>query len=492
MKVGTRLIIGFGTVLVFIFLASLIAYINIYSLNNQIDKLVNDYFPKTVWSNNMAEGANQIARSMRNTLLMSDQGQVQGELKVIEAAQDKIKENLENLQKNIASDKGKDLLKNMSEARNKFMDETTSFLALIRSGKISEAKTLMYERVRPAQQAYMATIDKLSEYQEGMMKDTGQEADKSSQRALLMVIVISGVALLLSALGGFIITRSITKPLLEVVTAAESLTSASEQVSSTAQSLSQASSEQAGSVEETSASLEEMTASIAQNTENSKITEGMASNAANEATDGGKAVKETVEAMKSIAGKISIIDDIAYQTNLLALNAAIEAARAGDHGKGFAVVAAEVRKLAERSQIAAQEIGQLASGSVALAERAGRLLDDMVPAIKKTSDLVQEITAASQEQSSGVGQINVAMSQLNQITQQNASSSEELAATAEEMSSQADQLQSLMASLVGTSKQKPGKRQVRPVKNISVSSKNESKLSSFIPPIANEDRFVKY
>jgi methyl-accepting chemotaxis protein len=231
----------------------------------------------------------------------------------------------------------------------------------------------------------------------------------------------------------------------EVNASAEALAGASEEVSATAQSLSQASSEQAAGVEETSASMEQMTASISQNTENAKVTDSMATQAAREAAEGGEAVKQTVVAMKQIAQKINIIDDIAYQTNLLALNAAIEAARAGEHGKGFAVVAAEVRKLAERSQVAAQEIGTVATSSVELAERAGALLDRMVPNIKKTSDLVQEITAASEEQSSGVGQINAAVTQLSQTTQQNASSSEELAATSEEMSSQAEQLQHTMA-----------------------------------------------
>jgi methyl-accepting chemotaxis protein len=239
--------------------------------------------------------------------------------------------------------------------------------------------------------------------------------------------------------------ENLTRVIDEVRSASDALSGAADQVSTTAQSLSQAASEQASSVEQTTASIDVMSASIAQNSDNATATNGMATTTSAEATQGGQAVSQTVSAMKQIASKIGIVDDIAYQTNLLALNAAIEAARAGEHGKGFAVVAAEVRKLAERSQLAAKEIGDLAGSSVATAERAGRLLDQIVPSIQKTSELVQEIAAASTEQSESVVQIGGAMGQLSQATQQNASASEELAATSEELSAQAEQLQQSIA-----------------------------------------------
>ena len=362
--------------------------------------------------------------------------------------------------------------------------------ALSRQGSNAEARALLQGESLDLYRAYSQDLVKLGDLNVAGAKAAGERGHHlymQARQAILMVLVL---ALILGAGMAVLIARLISRPISEaagiakqlsdgnltarinvtssdetgvmmdsmktmierlshvigeVRGSADNLSSAAEQISGTAQSISQSTSQQAASVEETSSSMEQMSASIAQNTDNAKVTDGMAGKAAKEAVEGGQSVRDTVGAMKQIARKIAIIDDIAYQTNLLALNAAIEAARAGEHGKGFAVVAAEVRKLAERSQVASQEIGELSTSSVELAERAGRLLDEMVPSITRTSDLVQEITAASREQASGVGQINGAMTQLSQVTQQNAAASEELAATAEEMSSQAEQLQQAMA-----------------------------------------------
>ncbi|MFE8603131.1 methyl-accepting chemotaxis protein [Archangium violaceum] len=230
----------------------------------------------------------------------------------------------------------------------------------------------------------------------------------------------------------------------EVRGAVGSLSGASGQVAAAAQALSQGTSTQAASVEETTTSLEQLSTSISQNAETSKQLEQMAVRGAAEAEESGLAVNETVEAMASIAERISIVEEIAYQTNLLALNAAVEAARAGEHGRGFAVVAAEVRKLAERSQKAAKEIGSLAGSSVKVAERSGKLLKELVPSIRKTAELVQQVAAVSREQASGVVQMNRAMVQVDQVTQRNASAAEELSSTAEELAAQAESLQQMM------------------------------------------------
>lgn len=242
------------------------------------------------------------------------------------------------------------------------------------------------------------------------------------------------------ALDGMI--HKLREVLAVIVEGSHQISSASDQTSATAQSLSQGSSEQAATVEQTSASMQQMSASIEHNSGSAQTTAKLANEAAGKASDGSHVVRQTAAAMQDIAQKISIIDDIAYQTNLLALNAAIEAARAGEHGKGFAVVAAEVRKLAERSQLASQDIGKVARSSVELATRAGSLLDEMLPSIQQTAELINQINSASSEQRRGATQVAQAMDQLSSITQQSASASEQLASTAQQMNAQARVLES--------------------------------------------------
>lgn len=231
----------------------------------------------------------------------------------------------------------------------------------------------------------------------------------------------------------------------EIVRSAYQVRSGAMQLTDTSATLNQGATEQAASAEEASSSIEEMVANIRQNADNAMQTEKIAIQSAEKGSEGGQAVRATVVAMKEIAGKIQIVEEIARQTNLLALNAAIEAARAGEHGKGFAVVAAEVRKLAERSQLAAGEISELSGNSVDIAEQAGSMLEVIVPDIQKTAELVQEISAASKEQDAGAEQINKSIQQLDQVIQKNAAATEEMASTSEELSAQAEHLQQMVA-----------------------------------------------
>jgi methyl-accepting chemotaxis protein len=240
------------------------------------------------------------------------------------------------------------------------------------------------------------------------------------------------------------LTAELKRVLGAVDATAASLSSAASEVASSTKTLSQGIGEQASSVQETSASLEQMNASILKNAEHSRRLEQMARKGGRDGEESGRAVQETVAAMRSIADRISIIEEISHQTNMLALNAAIEAARAGEQGRGFAVVASEVRKLAERSQDAAREISQVASSSVQMAERSGQLLAALVPSIQQTAELMQEVSVASQEQSEGVGQINAAMGQVDAVALRNATAIEELSETAESLSVFAEQVKRLM------------------------------------------------
>jgi methyl-accepting chemotaxis protein len=493
MKVKVQLGVGFGIALLLMISISVMGIWGMKASNDQLNDIVKDNMVKIELVTTMSESVHIVSRVLRSMVMLDDVSAIKEEEQKLLAAREAYNKAWDALEKTSASERGQAIRTKIREAASAARTLNNAVIELALNNKDDEARDMMLKTAGPAVKKWQDALDENAALQKENSAKQAAEAEAAYSRASTIMITLSIIGVLLSLVIAFMITRNLMQQLggepayaAEVVTkiaagdmtvdvhtlagdrssmlaaiknmveklsqivgevnaAATNIASASEEVSSTAQSMAQATNEQAASVEETSASVEQMGASINQNSENAKVTDGMATQAAKQATQGGEAVKETVIAMKSIAGKIGIIDDIAYQTNLLALNAAIEAARAGEHGKGFAVVAAEVRKLAERSQVAAQEIGELASGSVSKAEDAGKLLDEIVPAITKTSDLVQEITAASEEQSSGAAQINTAMNQLNTITQQNASSTEELAATAEEMSSQAEQLQQLMS-----------------------------------------------
>ncbi len=489
MKIGMRLGFGFALVLVLLMATLGFAALRMGKLNANIQQVVEDLFPKTVMENEVINLVNANAIALRDLLLTDDVGlQKQTIAKMSDVAK-KDDESYAKIEAVLTSDDEKLMLNSANDARKEYVDMCARILKLAQDGKQSDARKLLISELPPLHETYINGVHDLIQFQSDLVDESGKSAMNVYEVTRQLLAGLAAISIVLAIFVATWVTRSVTRPIGKAVEAAHrlakgdltvkievqsndetgqllramgemveklsqiigdvrlaanSLSSASDQVNCTAQSLSQSASEQAASVEETSASIEQMAASIEQNAENAKVTDGMATKAAREATEGGQSVKQTVAAMKAIAAKIGIIDDIAYQTNLLALNAAIEAARAGDHGKGFAVVAAEVRKLAERSQVAAREISEVAGNSVTLSERAGKLLDEMVPAINKTSDLVQEIAAASEEQSTGVAQVNLAMGQLNQLTQQNAAASEELAATSEELNDQADKLQDLM------------------------------------------------
>jgi methyl-accepting chemotaxis protein len=491
MKINTRLSLVFTLVVLIALAISTLSDMRMRVMNQNTEKIVVDLYPNTETARDIINNVNNISLSVRNALLFVDNSMIKSEITHIREAQKRTGELIDLLEAKTGYGNGKVLIDKIKDNRQKFDASLDKVIELGESDGAAATNYLISE-FRPINAAYLGSINDLIHYQGELMRQGGNASMESYASSHNFLMILAGFAALLTATLGYWISRSLFQQLggepgyaaeiagriaegdltvtvdtttndkssllfamkrmiesltgivTEVRGAANNLSSASEEVSATAQSMSHTSSEQASSVEETSASMEQMSASINQNTDNAKDTDSMAAKAAEKATEGGYSVRKTVTAMKQIAKKISIIDDIAYQTNLLALNAAIEAARAGEHGKGFAVVATEVRKLAERSQVAAQEIGELASSSVEQAEKAGKLLDEIVPSINMTSDRVKEISVSSEEQSSGVGQINTSMAHLNQIAQQNAAASEELAATAEEMNGQAEQLKQTM------------------------------------------------
>ena len=462
------------------------------------------------------------------TRIAAWRSQAEREPKIIQDANNNfelMKEKFATLHKTIRSEEDSKRLGNVEQAAASYKQAINEFLGLwLKNEEMAKKRTEVGDIVTGESREVAVT---------GMEGTTKVAAEAVTALGTASTVMIIGLimAVILGCAIAFFITRAITKPIFmgvkfaetvadgdltkslditqkdeigqlayalntmvdklkEVVAsvqaASDNVASGSQELSASSEEMSQGATEQAAAAEEASSSMEQMAANIRQNADNAMQTEKIAIKSADDAKAGGEAVAKTLSAMREIAGKISIIEEIARQTNLLALNAAIEAARAGEHGKGFAVVAAEVRKLAERSQHAAAEISELSGSSVEVAEQAGEMLAKMVPDIQRTAELVQEISAASKEQDTGAEQVNRAIMQLDQVIQQNASASEEMASTSEELSSQAEQLQDIMSFFKVDTR---GGGQMR--KAASSIARPAKKKQMALPPVSHEPKVKK-
>jgi methyl-accepting chemotaxis protein len=507
MKIGTRLGLAFGLVLLLLAAVAFLGMSSSKFLNEGTDDIVNGKYPKVVYAYEIQDIVNRNARSMRNMLLWNDPTEIEKERQKILAAKKDNDQYYAKLEPLLKSNSDRASLRIVLDARNQYSASQKEFIDLVNAGKKEEATILLLTKTRKDLQLYVDTLKSLIQLQTEGVTESGKQAEATYRNTRIMLLCLAALAFALGSGVAIWITRSITRPMAEAIkvantvaagdltarieitssdetgqllqalkymsdslvkivgevrTGTDTIATASGQIASGNFDLSSRTEQQASALEETATSMEKLTDTVKRNADNAQQANGLAVLASEIALKGGIVVSQVVDTMSSINGSakkivdiIGVIDGIAFQTNILALNAAVEAARAGEQGRGFAVVASEVRSLAQRSAAAAKEIKTLIDDSVdkvdtgsKLVEEAGATMDEVVASVKRVSDIVGEISEASLEQSTGIEQVNQAITQMDDVTQQNAALVEEAAAASQSLQDQAANL----AQVVGVFK----------------------------------------
>jgi methyl-accepting chemotaxis protein len=503
LRLSVRLALAFGMVILLTLATCALGIRSLAMQGQRVDELANIHTPALVFAGEWHTRVEAAAKDMRALFIVPEDDMLEevAHIRIGRQERDRLQGELARL---VQTPQSKAALQGIAESGKAYLAMETEFLQLADAGKMDEARDMMLNRIRRVQFAYIEGIQKLVQVLADDAKALSAQSASTSRASLSLMGAFGVASVLIAVLFAVFVTRSITRPMREAVAAAQrvaegdltvtirtnrrdeaghllqalhemteklrhlvgEVASGANVVAETGgqialgnQDLSQRTEEQASTLEETASSMEELTSTVAQNADNARQASQLAVGASEVARKGGEVVGQVVSTMngitessRKISDIIGVIDGIAFQTNILALNAAVEAARAGEQGRGFAVVAAEVRSLAQRSASAAKEIKALIGESVEkvdagakLVGSAGRTMDEIVAAVKKVSDLVADIAAASQEQSSGIQQVNTAVTQMDHVVQQNASLVEEATAATEAMKAQSANLLQLVA-----------------------------------------------